>query len=224
MEPLALSLQRLGAFDFCGAESLDLLRIDVIWNLDDYFYMEERDISLEKRYGRTVEERATLVAARHRSCEGRQPRAFNFVLRDLGSSAIKGLHKTLTHFVVGRWVLTGDEFAIFDHKRLEDSFGRDGDVAAGDFQSVVDAKRHFAATHQVFLSIVLLVIRKQCHAVTGILRILSKPFCLFRLACYKCGTELLSLRHRRRYGKRSVTEKRRRLCRGMGMTKQLVFK
>jgi hypothetical protein len=25
MEPLALSLQRLGAFDFCGAESLDLL-------------------------------------------------------------------------------------------------------------------------------------------------------------------------------------------------------
>jgi hypothetical protein len=35
MEPLALSLQRLGAFDFCGAESLDLLRIDVIWNLDD---------------------------------------------------------------------------------------------------------------------------------------------------------------------------------------------
>jgi hypothetical protein len=35
MEPLALSLQGLGAFDFCGAESLDLLRIDVIWNLDD---------------------------------------------------------------------------------------------------------------------------------------------------------------------------------------------
>jgi hypothetical protein len=180
MEPLALSLQRLGAFDFCGAESLDLLRIDVIWNLDDYFYMEEQDISLEKRYGRTVEERATLVAAG----EGRQPRASNFVLRDLGSSAIKGLHKTLTHFVVGRWVLTGDEFAIFDDRRLEDSFGRDGDVAAGDPQSVVDVKRNFAATRQVFLSIVL-------------------------------------LRHRRRYGNRSVTEKRRRLCRGMGMTKYL---
>jgi hypothetical protein len=31
-----------------------------------------------------------------------------------------------------RWVLTGDEFAIFDHKRLEDTFVRDGDVAAGD--------------------------------------------------------------------------------------------
>ena len=176
MEPLALSLQRLGAFDFCGAESLDLLRIDVIWNLDHYFYMEEQDISLEKRYGRTVEERATLVAAGHRSCEGRQPRVSNFVLRDLGSSAIKGLHKTLTHFVVGRWVLT-DEFAIFDYRRLEDSFGRDEDVATGDLQSVVDVKRNFAATHQVFLSIVL-------------------------------------LRHRRRYGNRSVTEKRRRLCRG----------
>jgi hypothetical protein len=168
MEPLALSLQRLGAFDFCGAESLDLLRIDVIWNLDDYFYMEEQDICLEKRYGRTVEERATLVAAGHRSCEGRQPRASNSVLRDLGSSAIKDLYKTLTHFVVGRWVLTGDEFAIFDHRRLEDSFGRDEDVATGDLQSVVDVKRNFAATHQVFLSIVL-------------------------------------LRHRRRYGNRSVS-------------------
>jgi hypothetical protein len=44
----SLSLQRLGAFDFSGAESLDLLRIDVMRNLDDYFYMEEQDISLRK--------------------------------------------------------------------------------------------------------------------------------------------------------------------------------
>jgi hypothetical protein len=43
---LPLSLQRLGAFDFSGAESLDLLRIDVMRNLDDYLYMEEQDISL----------------------------------------------------------------------------------------------------------------------------------------------------------------------------------
>jgi hypothetical protein len=33
MEPLALSLQRLGAFDFCGAESLEamLRRIRRAW-------------------------------------------------------------------------------------------------------------------------------------------------------------------------------------------------
>jgi hypothetical protein len=132
MEPLALSLQCFGAFDFSGVESLDLLRIDVMRNLDDYFYMEEQDISLEKRYGRPVEERDILLAICPLSCEDGQPRTSNIVLRGLGSSAIKGLHKTLSHFVVGRRVLAGDEFAIFDHKRLEDTFIRDGDDATGD--------------------------------------------------------------------------------------------
>jgi hypothetical protein len=54
MEPLALSLQCFGAFDFSGAESLDLLRIDVMRNPDDYFYVAEQDTSLERRYGRML--------------------------------------------------------------------------------------------------------------------------------------------------------------------------
>jgi hypothetical protein len=108
MEPLALSLQRFGAFNFSSAESFDLLRIDVMRNPDDYFYVAEQDISLERRHGRIVEGRTALVSAGHHFREGGQPRMSNLVLRGLGSSASKGLHKTPSYFVVGRRILTGD--------------------------------------------------------------------------------------------------------------------
>src|SRR3954447_14849664 len=68
-------------------------------------------------------------------------------LSDHGSRAIEGRDKTPGHLVVRRWVLTGDELAIFDHERLEDSFVGSGDVAAGDLQGVVDVKRDLGSAH-----------------------------------------------------------------------------